>query len=144
MLTLSCNQLDVDIKRSAEALLASHLIPVASDLRMIEASILYKLFISQSFSEIDALVASATELHFRNGTIVLSWIVEPSLTWTDGGSISIGLEFNNMDVCLMFILNLEAFAASIDVKFIGAGSNEISPSIDHLAAALNDARLSPR
>jgi hypothetical protein len=128
-----------------ERVLADGLREVASELRMIDAVDLVAYIRSEQFANIKSLVNSSTELFFKPGTISFGCSGDVDLKWGSAPSISLDMEFHNMQVSVYFRLLLESLQAGVEILHITFehASPDPDENTQRLAEAIADARIAP-
>lgn len=122
-----------------ERILAQSIQSVASEMRMFELEHLVDYIRSQRYSNIQDLVNSSAELYFKPGTLTFGWGANAVLHWTQSPSISLDMEFRNLNVTVFFTLQLKGFGAAVDIKHIVCDGSEQAAPV--LRDALEDAQL---
>jgi hypothetical protein len=129
-----------------EKALASALMDVASDLRLVGAADFIAFVRTGQLANIGNIVTSSTELYFRPGTLRFGRSCEADLTWDGPPHVSLALEFCHDGVMAFFRLILAANHACVEMDGL-----RISPEVssheaetERLVAALAAARLRSR
>lgn len=131
--------------REREKILAEAIQGVAAELRLVDLAILARYVVGEQHGNIDDLVASSTELHFKPGTLRYALRAEVDLRWGGMPAVSLDMEFIHRDVNVFFNLVLGSLNGGVDVQAITFEGPPRSPAENtrRLAEALADARLSP-
>ncbi len=128
-----------------EMALADGLRDVAAELRLIDAADLVAFIRTEQFANIANLVNSSTELYYRPGTLRFGRSGDIDLEWGGVPTVSLDMEFHNMQVSVYFRLLLEALQAGIEIDYIdfAAASPDPDQNTRALIAAIAGARLTP-
>lgn len=116
---------------------------MADELRTIDVIEIVTFIQSESYSAIEDLLQSSTELFFKDGTLTFAWSADVDLTWDNLPSVKLGMEFHGGGVSVFFDFGLSAFDSTVEIggllfdRAMEAGETEAS----RLAGALADARL---
>jgi hypothetical protein len=126
--------------------LAENLREVAADLRAIDLADLVSYIRFGSYTTIEDLVHSSTELFFRQGTLSFAWTAGVDLGWGEQPSITMGMEFRHCRVSVFFDLSVRAFDESVTVCGILFEEPVVDPrlKVDVLTDAIAGARLPDR
>lgn len=96
-------------------ILAESMRDVASDLRAIDLTDLVSYIRFGSYTTLEDLVHSSTELFFKPGTLTFAWTAAVDLSWDDPPSITVGMEFSSGGVTVFFDLTVHAAGESVAV-----------------------------
>lgn len=131
--------------KEREKIIADAVQGVAAELRLVDLAILARYVHAEQHGNIDDLVASSTELHFKPGTLRYGLRADVDLHWGGMPAVSLDLEFTHQDVSAFFNLILGSLNAGIDVQAITFDGPPRSPAENtrRLQEALADARLAP-
>jgi len=106
------------VLRAREKTLADGLLPVASELRLIDVAELVDFVRGERYSNVQDLIDSSVELYFRPGVLAFAWVAQARLEWSAPPAISLDMEFRNGGVTVFFCLHLEGHAASVEIRHI--------------------------
>ncbi|WP_349368578.1 hypothetical protein [Salinarimonas sp.] len=131
--------------KEREKILADAIQSVAAELRLVDLAILARYVHAEQHGNIDDLVASSTELHFKPGTLRYGLRADVDLQWGGMPAVSLDLEFAHRDVTVFFNLILGSLNAGVDIQAVTFDGPPRSPQENsaRLAEALADARLAP-
>ena len=104
--------------KEREKIVADAIQGVAAELRLVDLDILARYVHGAQHGNIDDLVASSTELHFKPGTLRYALRADVDLHWGGMPAVSLDLEFAHQDVNVFFNLILGSLNAGIDVQAI--------------------------
>jgi hypothetical protein len=110
-----------------EKIVAEALIPVATELRLIDAADLVSLLRYERWGNLADLVASAAELYFLPGTICFGVGGEYHLDWGTAPEILLDLEIKPDGVTIYAQLSLTAEQAGIEISHISFHSPSPDP-----------------
>ena len=136
-----------DYNRDAIAeLIQSNLKEVADELRTIDLIDIVNFIRLESFSAIEDLLQSSTELFFKEGTLTFAWMAEVEMTWGNLPTVRLGMEFRHDPVAVFFDLWVSAFDLAVRVGAVLFDGEVADPrqGLGHLAEALRHARLPQR
>lgn len=128
-----------------EEIIANAVRPVASELRLIEAGDLISLLRFERHAELADLVASASELYFLPGTVVLGAGGEYQLEWRGEPRIALDLELRPKGLIAYLRLFLQDETGGIEINHIAFDDPIADPeeSIAVLAESLRNASYLP-
>ncbi|MBF9235660.1 hypothetical protein I2H38_20050 [Microvirga sp. BT350] len=128
-----------------EEILARHIKDVVADLCLVEASIFVSYIYKNLQSNIDALVASSTELAFKEGTLYYAHGADMSFEWGKSPAVVLDMEFVHHLTTVFFKIVLHGFYVGIAIQRVLVSEKSGCEALDleTFARALSDARLSP-
>jgi hypothetical protein len=99
-----------------------------------------------SFSAIEDLLQSSTELFFKEGTLTFAWTAGVEMDWGDVPTVTLGMEFHHRMVSVFFNLSLRALDRMVVVGGILFDPECHDPieKLDRLSEAVADAHLPKR
>jgi hypothetical protein len=125
-----------------EQVLADGLEDVSSELRLIDAMDLVAFLRTGQFGNVESLVNSSTELHFKPGTVRFGLSGEAHLQWGLAPSVSLDMEFRHMRVCVYFRMLLDALQAVVEIDYIDIeGASDPRENTQRLVKAIANARI---
>lgn len=95
--------------------LANCLKEVADELRSIELADLVSYIRFGSYTTLEDLVHSSTELLFRPGTLTFGWTAAVEIGWGDEPCVTLGMEFRCSRVSVFFDLSIRALDEDVSV-----------------------------
>jgi hypothetical protein len=128
---------------SREALVASAIQEVVSELRMVDV-VDYIAFIRlERFGNISDIVESAAELYFMPGTLKLGHGGEAHVTWASPPQIVLDLELRSQGATVYFSLTMTDQHAAIDVNYVSFDAPDPDPTVNtrRLEDSLEYARI---
>ncbi|MEN9895965.1 MAG: hypothetical protein RIR97_1817 [Pseudomonadota bacterium] len=117
-----------------EKLVADAIVPVASELRLLDAADLISLLRFERFGNLSDLVASAAELYFLPGTVRLGAGGDYKLEWGSEPEVVLDLEIKPPGVTVYAQLALRNETAGIEINHISF--QQPSPDPDENTAFL--------
>jgi hypothetical protein len=126
-----------------EKALAHTIKEVAAELRLVDVVDFIAYIRNEQFANIEDLVNSSAELHFKPGTLTFGWAADLAVDWSAPPKIKLDMEFRHLAVSIFFCLMLEARQASVDIHCVVFDRLSQNPveNTRRLAEALEDARL---
>lgn len=126
-----------------EKLVAEAIIPVASELRMLDAADLISLLRFEQFGNLSDLVASAAELYFLPGTVRFGAGGDYRLEWGSEPEIVLDLEIKPPGVTVYAQLALRDQSAGVEINHISfqQPSQDPDENTAFLEKSLNAARF---
>ncbi len=124
-----------------EKIVADALLPVASELRLIDAGDLIAMLKFECYGDLNDLVTSAAELYFQPGTVRLGIGGDYELEWDDRPRVVLDLELRPEGATIYTRLTLEDTTGSVEIHHIAFASPEAEPETNTrlLEAALKRA-----
>ncbi len=127
--------------REYEEVLAESLRGVASEMRLVDVGELIAYIRTERDGHIASLVAAASELSFKPGSLTFAAAADCDVDWGGAPSILLGLEFANMGFRVYFTLVLQSRRAAVEIDYM---TRDDAPVVDAshkeaLALALADA-----
>ncbi len=134
-------------ERGAFAVILTHgLSGVIEELRTIDPIDLVSFVRFGSYAALEDLLQSSTELFFRENTVTFGWTAGVDLSWDQGPTVTLGMEFRQGDVSVFFDLSLSAATHSVDVVSVlfDPPCRDSAEQLAVLAEAVADAHLPKR
>ena len=128
---------------SREALVASAIQEVVSELRMVDV-VDYIAFIRlERFGNISDIVDSAAELYFMPGTLKLGHGGEAHVAWASPPKIVLDLELRSQGATVYFSLTMTDEHAGIEVNYVSFDTPDPDPTVNtrRLEDSLEYARI---
>jgi len=128
----------------SEKIIADAMRPVASELRLIDAADLIALLRFERHAELAELVASAAELYFMPGTVVLGAGGDYRLEWRGEPQIVLDLELRPKGLIVYLRLYLQDETGGVEINHIAFDHGPRDPERDaaFLAESLRRASFS--
>ena len=125
-----------------EKILAEAISPVATELRLLDASDLISLLRFEYYGNLSDLVSSAAELFFHPGTVNFGHGGSYTLEWGGKPEVVIDLEIKPRDVTIYAQLTLAEAHAGIEINHIAFQNPSTDPDENtaFLEQSLRDAR----
>jgi len=126
-----------------EKIVAEAISPVASELRLLDASDLISLLRFELYGNIADLVSSAAELYFHPGTINFGSGGDYRLEWGEVPEVVLDLEIKPRDVTVYARLSLTKDLAGIEINHIAFQNPSADPdeNTNFLAWSLREAKF---
>jgi hypothetical protein len=133
-----------DVLWAYEKALAYGIKDFVAELCLADASIIIAYICNNHHANIDDLVASSAELHFKDGTLCYGHSADVSFEWGKAPAVVLDMEFVHRSVTVFFKLVLHGFYVGIDVQRVLLSDKSGDPNLDlqNFERALSDARLS--
>jgi hypothetical protein len=128
-----------------EKIIADGVRSLAAELRMVDVVDLVTYLHTLNYANVEDLIDSAVELHFKPGTLWFGHAGDIKLEWYGRPVVSLDMELHHMEVSAYFRLILDAFAAGIEISYVtfANGSSDPQENTKRLALAIDDARVMP-
>jgi hypothetical protein len=128
-----------------EKALAVSIKDVVAELCLTDASILITYICNNLHANIDDLVASSTELFFREGTLSYGHSADVNFEWGKSPVAILDMEFIHQSVTVFFQLVLHGYYVGVAIQKILLGNKPADPGLDlqRFKGALANARLTP-
>jgi hypothetical protein len=119
---------------------------VATELRLVDLSLLVKLIQGNRLAEICDLLNSSSELYFESGTIEFGLVAELSLSWTEPPCISMDIEIRlgRESVFVKLELGPETATVAFMRPVPSPGAQYLLPEMDNLIDGLAKAEIAKR
>ena len=126
-----------------EQIVAKAISPVASELRLLDASDLISLLRFECNGNLADLVASAAELYFHPGTVNYGAGGDYKLEWNSVPEVTLDLEIKPKGVTVYARLTLAADHASLEINHIAFSEPAADPNANtaFLARSLEEAKF---
>jgi len=126
-----------------EKIVAEAISPVASELRLLDASDLISLLRFELYGNIADMVSSAAELYFHPGTINFGSGGDYRLEWGEVPEVVLDLEIKPRDVTVYARLSLTKDLAGIEINHIAFQNPSADPdeNTNFLAWSLREAKF---
>ncbi|MDI7863386.1 hypothetical protein MRS76_15630 [Rhizobiaceae bacterium n13] len=127
-----------------ERIVANAILPVASELRLLDASDIISLLRFECYGNLAELVSSAAELYFHPGTINFGSGGDYTLEWNGVPEVTLDLEIKPKGVTVYARLTLAAEHAAIEINHVAFQEPAADPRANtaFLERSLNEARFS--
>ncbi len=128
------------------AMLVDSLREVTEELRTIDVVDLVSFIRFGSYTAIDDLIHSSTELFFRQGSLMSAWTACVDMAWETLPTITLGMEFRHPVVSVFFDLLIGAGRDAVTVRGIlfEEHCETASDRLRLLSRAIDEARLPQR
>lgn len=128
-----------------EKLVAEFISPVASELRLLDATDLISFLRFDFLGNIADLVSSAAELYFHPGTVTFGAGGDYKFDWGELPVVSLDLEIKPRDITIYAKLTLSHDKAGLEINHISFHNpaDEPNENTAFLAQRLNEARFVP-
>ncbi|MCI0467526.1 MAG: hypothetical protein L0Y57_11060 [Beijerinckiaceae bacterium] len=126
-----------------EAALVQSFEPVAAELRLVSPGDYIAYILHEQYANIQDIVSSSVELHFKPGTLTFGWGADFALDWDSLPVIALAMEFRHNAIWLVFKLILRAKQTSVEIKHLSLGepAREQRKDSRRLMQALAGAKL---
>ncbi|MBB4953978.1 hypothetical protein H4S14_002038 [Agrobacterium vitis] len=128
-----------------ERIVAEFLSPIASELRLLDATDLVSFLRFDFLGNIADLVSSAAELYFHPGTVSFGAGGDYKCDWGELPEVSLDLEIKPRDITIYVKLVLSHDKAGVEINHISFQNPAAEPNENtaFLAKRLNEARFVP-
>jgi hypothetical protein len=128
-----------------EKALAHSIKDFVAELCLTDASIIIAYICNNLHANIEDLVESSAELHFKEGTLCYGHSADVNFEWGKSPAVVLDMEFVHQSVTVFFKLVLHGFYVGVAVQRILLSNKSGDPALDlqTFERALGDARLSP-
>ena len=128
------------------AMLVDNLREVTEELRTIDVVDLVSFIRYGSYTAIDDLIHSSTELFFRQGSLMSAWTACVDLAWETLPTITLGMEFRHPVVSVFFDLLIGAGRDAVKVRgmLFEEPCETAGDRLRLLSRAIDEARLPQR
>ncbi len=128
---------------SREALVASAIQEVVSELRMVDVVDYIAFIRMERFGNISDIVDSAAELYFMPGTLRLGHGGEAHVAWSSPPRIVLDLELRSQGATVYFSLTMTDDHAGIEVNYVSFDAPDSDPMVNtrRLEDSLEYARI---
>ncbi|WP_181704753.1 hypothetical protein [Chthonobacter rhizosphaerae] len=122
--------------------LAESMVGVLAELRQVDMDTLAGLIFAQSHANIEDVVVSATELHFRERAVTYAWSSELEVAWGRPPVLHLDLEFQHAGVFLAFRATMGTVDAGVSVMalMVDGRTADGGDDLAHVVRALHAAR----
>ncbi|MTI16935.1 hypothetical protein E1162_06755 [Rhodobacteraceae bacterium RKSG542] len=123
--------------------MAKAVLPVATELRLVDLSALARHILGHENANIADLVDSSSEMFFRDGTLKFADDSGIELAWEGEIAASFSLNFTNMGVKVLFDLYLLPRNTAVSIKYVAFDnpSHDAKANTQQLADAVADALI---
>lgn len=123
--------------------LAEAVAAVGTELRLVDVADFIAYIRNDDFASLQDIVSSSLELYFKPGTLTFGWAADFELDWAIVPTISLGMEFRNHNVWIVFTMILRAEETRVRIEhFVVSRSNATEDDeTQSLIEAIADARL---
>jgi hypothetical protein len=128
-----------------EKALAHSIKDFLAELCLIDASIIVSHVCNDLHGNIEDLVDSSAELHFKEGTLRYGHSADVNFEWGKSPVVTLDMEFIHQSVTVFFRIVLHGFYVGVAVQRILLSGKSGKPDLDHecFERALIEARLCP-
>lgn len=102
-------------KPASEEVIARSIVDVASELRLVDASVMVTMIQNGREASISDLVNSSTEMYFRSGTLQYALSAQCRVCWEEPPTVGIDLEFRYDNVTAYFKLTIGRDKAGVEL-----------------------------
>lgn len=116
-----------------------------AELCLTDASIIIAYICNELHANIDDLVESSAELHFKEGTLCYGHSADVTFEWGKSPAVVLDMEFVHQSVTVFFKLVLHGFYVGVSIQriLLSDKSGDADLDFQSFERALNDARRPP-
>ncbi|RDI50424.1 hypothetical protein [Microvirga subterranea] len=116
-----------------------------AELCLTDASIIIAYICNELHANIDDLIESSTELHFKEGVLSYGHCADVKFEWGKSPAVVLDMEFVHQSVTVFFKLVLHGFYVGVSIQRILLSNKSGDPELDlqTFERVLNDARRPP-